>query len=197
MFKFSALLALTLVAVAIASPLPRMYVDADNTSWHMGPHRSTPAVTPPAIDDNNSLWTIKIPRSVPTPDVAPIVDGDNTSWHIGERTAPTPTPALDSDNFFWTIVIPRSVPTPSPEVPTPAADADAAPDSANIFWTIIVDPRSAPTPGVAPIVDGDNTSWHIGARTIPTPPVDSSLSGRFLGAPNEVKILRAGKWGGA
>jgi hypothetical protein len=24
-------------------------------------------------------------------------------------------------------------------------------------------------------VDGDNTSWHIGARTIPTPPVDSGM----------------------
>ncbi|KAJ7935879.1 hypothetical protein B0H13DRAFT_2304368 [Mycena leptocephala] len=198
MFNFPALLAFSLLAVTIASPINvrRLPVDGDNTSWHIG---ARTAPTPVAIDDSNTAWTIKIPDAAPSPAAARAIDldSDNTSWHIGARTAPTPA-AIDNSNTAWTIKIPDAAPSPAAAsdiitqaraidldsdntswhigartAPTPAVPSSEL-DGINFFWTIEI-PRSVPTPGVAPpiarSVDGDNTSWHIGERTVPTPAV--------------------------
>ncbi|KAJ7929773.1 hypothetical protein B0H13DRAFT_2310403 [Mycena leptocephala] len=138
--KFSALVALTLAAVAIAGPVHvARDLDEANVSWTIGAGAVEARVVPTAdlVDSDNTSW--KIGRTLPTPaavarEAPDLVDSDNTSWHIG-RTLPTPVAraveeAVDSNNNGWSIGGRRALPTPV------ARAAEEAVDSNNTGWTI-------------------------------------------------------------
>ncbi|KAJ6541231.1 hypothetical protein DFH09DRAFT_51519 [Mycena vulgaris] len=178
--QFSALLTLTLAAVAIAGPIARApALDGSNTSWTIGKEARSGAQVEGCnsswsvgkraeVESDNSCWVVQAAaRAVPDA----TVDSDNKSWTIGKEARAVPDATVDGDNKSWTIgKEARAVP-------------DATVDGDNKSWTIgkearavegdnktWVMGRAAPTPVVpgADLVDSGNTSWKIG-RSLPTP----------------------------
>ncbi|KAJ7688780.1 hypothetical protein B0H14DRAFT_3533120 [Mycena olivaceomarginata] len=99
-------------------------------------------------DEGNSNWTIaNARRAVQTPNA---LDEANNSWeiHVARATPVARAPELDEANSSWTIgkdPLRRAV------------------DEAKTSWKKINEVHATP------IVDSNNTSWHIGSRTAPTP----------------------------